>query len=373
MVYNIITIATLTNLIILAIILLVIKSNLKQANTFLAFLLICLAINMIDYIIWHNHLNNKYVWTASFGYLSTALIGPLFYFYVLAMLNRNISLNYKRMWHLIPFLVALLNYLRFHLQTKEEKIEYISSAYSSYPLIELYLNVFFAFVIIGYILVSYKELQKHRKNIKNYFSDIKKINLIWLNRFVVIIGILFFIFAFLSTIIHNEIFNETAGQLILTVFYLFIFIKTIKHPSIYNIYGESMKNYMESGVSGNKNMGINNVDTDEIFDKLIEVIEHDKIYLNPKLTLSELASCVNVHPYILSQIINTKTNNNFYSLINKYRVQEAKDQLISPGNDNLTIEAIGLQCGFNSPSAFFDVFKKIEGTTPNQHRKLYTT
>jgi AraC-like DNA-binding protein len=48
-------------------------------------------------------------------------------------------------------------------------------------------------------------------------------------------------------------------------------------------------------------------------------------------------------------------------------VEEAKRMLKE--ETNFKIDAIGLECGFNSTSAFYSSFKKIAGVTPLNYSK----
>lgn len=64
----------------------------------------------------------------------------------------------------------------------------------------------------------------------------------------------------------------------------------------------------------------------------------------------------------LSKLINENLNSNFTEFINKYRIEEAKQLIVT--NSNYTIEAIGNSSGFNSKSAFYKAFKAYAGTTP---------
>ncbi len=55
--------------------------------------------------------------------------------------------------------------------------------------------------------------------------------------------------------------------------------------------------------------------------------------------------------------------------MNYYRVEEAKAMLKDLDKSNLSIEGIGLECGFNSSATFYRAFKKHTGNTPSQHIK----
>jgi AraC-like DNA-binding protein len=105
---------------------------------------------------------------------------------------------------------------------------------------------------------------------------------------------------------------------------------------------------------------------DDLITKVRKNIESEKLYLNGKLTLDEVAKSVNTNPKYLSQTINHSLELSFVDFINKYRVEESKKQLLKKGNSLLTFEAIGLKSGFNSKSSFFRAFKKHTNLTPKQ-------
>ncbi len=51
-------------------------------------------------------------------------------------------------------------------------------------------------------------------------------------------------------------------------------------------------------------------------------METEKLYKNPDLTLAELSQKLNIHPNVLSQVINSAEGKNFYDYINLQRVEE---------------------------------------------------
>ncbi len=105
---------------------------------------------------------------------------------------------------------------------------------------------------------------------------------------------------------------------------------------------------------------------DQLIQRLEDIMEADKPYLNPELKSAELAQLLGISTHEFSRLINQHLGKSFSDFINEYRVLEAKDLLVS--NSNYTLEAIGNQAGFNSKSAFYKAFKKFQGTTPGQFK-----
>lgn len=114
-----------------------------------------------------------------------------------------------------------------------------------------------------------------------------------------------------------------------------------------------------------KNRLLSEEDSKIIEEKLLEYLTIHKPYLNPELTLQQLAENIDVHSNVLSYVINTTLGKNFYDLINEYRIEEFIN-LYQNSYDKYTILALALDSGFNSKSAFNRNFKKIKGITPSE-------
>ena len=110
---------------------------------------------------------------------------------------------------------------------------------------------------------------------------------------------------------------------------------------------------------------------DELTPKLTQLMDEEKIYLNPDLTLSELAKSLKIHSNHLSRIINERFGFSFNDFINSYRIKEAQHLLSDPQNRRKTITEIMYDCGFYSKSVFNTAFKKFTGFTPSEYRKKY--
>ena len=96
-------------------------------------------------------------------------------------------------------------------------------------------------------------------------------------------------------------------------------------------------------------------------------MENQKPYLNPDLNLAMLADLLEMKPKPLSAKINQNFGQNFYDVINSYRVEAFKDRLQLPERDKLSLLGHAYECGFYSKSTFNHVFKKITQQTPSEY------
>jgi AraC-like DNA-binding protein len=91
----------------------------------------------------------------------------------------------------------------------------------------------------------------------------------------------------------------------------------------------------------------------------------DDLYKD-EVTLASLAMSLHIRPHQLSHFINNYLNMSFSDLINSYRVEEAKKEILS--KPEATILAIAYESGFNSKASFNRAFKKFTGLTPSEFR-----
>lgn len=103
--------------------------------------------------------------------------------------------------------------------------------------------------------------------------------------------------------------------------------------------------------------------------KLNDLMEQDRVYLDPSLTLPKLSTIMNCPVNHLSQVINAGFGMSFFDYLNSYRINEAKKMLVDPGDRPPAILTVAFDVGFNSNSAFYSAFKRSCGQTPAQYRR----
>ena len=92
-----------------------------------------------------------------------------------------------------------------------------------------------------------------------------------------------------------------------------------------------------------------------------------KNYSNTSLTNKDIAEYFNYHPYHLSGIIKQETGKTLHQYLIYYRLQIAKNYLLTTNYD---VSEIAWKCGFSSATYFIEIFRKNTGITPKKYRSL---
>lgn len=109
----------------------------------------------------------------------------------------------------------------------------------------------------------------------------------------------------------------------------------------------------------------------EYLRKILYLLEVEKIYRDPNITVKTISSKLVTSARTISFIINDHLKKSFFELINFYRVEEARKLLINSKALHKSVVDIGFDVGFNSKSSFNRVFKNITHMTPSEYRKKH--
>lgn len=103
--------------------------------------------------------------------------------------------------------------------------------------------------------------------------------------------------------------------------------------------------------------------------QLDKMMEEEKPFLEPDLSLRGLAEKMSLPPNHLSQLLNEGFDKNFAEFVNTYRLEDFKERVADPSQRNLTILALAYESGFNSKTVFNTFFRKVMGKTPRAYWK----
>jgi AraC-like DNA-binding protein/uncharacterized membrane protein YidH (DUF202 family) len=116
------------------------------------------------------------------------------------------------------------------------------------------------------------------------------------------------------------------------------------------------------------NSTLGNVDCEAALTKLHTLMHTGRIYVDPELSLSNLAEQLGLSTHQLSELINTRLGKGFSRYLREQRIAAAKSMLCA--EVSASVLSVGLSVGFTAQSNFYEAFREIEGMTPGQYRKL---
>ncbi len=104
--------------------------------------------------------------------------------------------------------------------------------------------------------------------------------------------------------------------------------------------------------------------------KIKEVLSDNETIFKQDFCLSQLAEHCNSNTKYVSQVINESYEQNFATLINTLRIQEACRRIDDKENyGSWTLEGISQSVGFKSRVTFYNTFKKHMGMSPSEYHQ----
>lgn len=294
------------------------------------------------------------------------LFNPTLYVYTCSLTNKKFTLHYTHLLHLLPYFI--FEGLAYLLNENLDVENFLKPDGTLWFRISFVVATFSSWII--YSLISILKVHRHRINLKNVFSTLdsyKKIS--WL-LFVLIFYTLYWIgtltfgilnyFKITEPIIMSFTYSVLLGFLYILGFY------GLKQGMIFS---GSQTDEANNGNSKYRYSRLQEKYKQQVKKKILNYFTEAHPYLDTELTIDKLSEKLQLQRHVVTEVLNTGFNKNFYQFVNEFRVEAVKQMLNDPKKNILSIEAIGYECGFNSKSTFFSVFKSITGKTPAQYKE----
>ncbi|MEM6718996.1 MAG: AraC family transcriptional regulator [Bacteroidota bacterium] len=288
--------------------------------------------------------------------------GPLLYIYIRTVLYQK-KFTLKDGVHAIPLLSVFVVYGNFFTLSASEKLE--TAAAMLYPqdmtfsaLYRKYVIAIIIFVMFLYSGLIYNSYNKYKKET----TDSQK--QLWVLSLLICFIAYVLAFSLYFVLNHYNMMSITSDYVIGYCIVLFIGVVayfSFMQPDIFS--GKKIIPYIKyrkNGMSASFAL--------EMKHELESLMETEKVYLDPTLTLNTLAERLNLSRHHTSQIINTHFQSNFFEFVNTYRIQEAIN-LLSDGANTMNINEVIDASGFNNRSSFYTAFKKKTGMSPSAYAK----
>ncbi|MFO7446568.1 MAG: helix-turn-helix domain-containing protein [Ignavibacteriaceae bacterium] len=357
--------------ILLSVVLFTKKDN-HTANIILGLAILAMSMDLLQAVYYNTGIYNEYPHLMGLTHSFPFLFGPIFYLYTKEISTGNPGITKKDLLHFIPFAAVFLYTIPVLILSAPEKIQFLHRMmYNNPPLDYAVISNIIPFHGIVYTVLTVRVISNHNRNIKESFSNIDKINLNWLRIIMIAMIIIWSLVAVGFFVPVNNQYDFVVPLAISILIYSIGYFG-LKQPEIFQKYmaGETKKRNDDTQKELKyKKSGLKDEEAVKILNSLTELMEKEKLYLDSELTIQKLSEVINVSQHNLSEVINTKLNQNFYDLINRYRVEEVKRKIKNPDYSNLNFLGIAFESGFNSKTSFNTIFKKFTGLTPTQYKE----
>lgn len=361
------------------------KFGYSLANRLLALLLLLYAIVLIRLLLWDLGYFTVVPHLLILPISISFLMGPVHYLYCKYLIDPQTEYKKKDYLHFIPFLIYQIVLLKELFKSDKELINsLVDISAESISGVFLAFNWIITIHVLFYVTITLLRIQKYSSSIKQVFSSIEKLKLNWLWYITLFIGLGMVVFLIENTFLLGgyiisdqfELSNIIFSVYVVAIGYLGMLKSDIflskefsdnvnELENVDNIISkESTEKYRRSGLTEER--------ANAIIKSLSVLMQNEMPYMDSTLTLNKLAEKLSVSPHNLSEVINTKLNQNFFDYVNSYRIDKVKKDLADSGKQNITLLAIAIDAGFNSKSSFNSTFKKFTGMTPTEYKRSLT-
>ena len=342
----------------------------RLSDKFLGFVMFFLAMEIQDYTFGFAGINILWEKFDGFPRYFHLAFAPTIYFYLKAQINRDFRFKPIYFLHYVPYAIYfIINFVVF-LQGNKAVNSFRSSTLSDYLGWLETIAIWTSYIY--YFYQSLRIYKEYRSWTETQFSDTETISFVWLRNFIylIIAGEIFkWAWGMADKLLGDLPFEQDWWWHLFTVLIIcYVGIKGYaQHQPLRLSY--TSKSIEQNPIIEEANVLPNEPRENEyeaMKPKIETLMLQEKLFLEPELSLSDLAQRLKTNTSVLSAAINSNFGKNFNDFINEYRVEEFKKQIKLPQNQNYTLLAVAFDCGFNSKATFNRAFKKFTGQSPSR-------
>jgi len=348
-----------------------VKTENKLANRLFAWFFIVSAIDLSGFFVFEYI--QDFLNLVIFRWTICLLAMPLFYLYVLAVCYSDFRLKWKHSLHLLPIIVVNLVFLpRFYLGMNKELLNSIDQMPEIY-----FIQILIEFQYVFYIVSAFLVLKQYKEIYLENYANPSSLTYKYLFQMTIVFLIAHCLVALKNVLRYSDYrqvflwLNVVVGTVALFIT-CWLVMKALNHPELFRGINSKLKLTKDILPEINDNTievkeHHNEVINEQILN-LKQYMTEKEPFLDPSLTIQELANQIDIPVRDLSVLINHKMDQHFFDFVNEYRIQKAMTILKDESKSDLTVLEILYEVGFNSKSSFNTSFKKYTNLTPTAYR-----
>jgi AraC-like DNA-binding protein len=298
------------------------------------------------------------------------LIGPLILYYLKTQTNVNFRFTTADYRHFLPYVLYFIYHLLVFL-TGKNGVDWWAEQVHNRFLIGNLERIAENVSLVVYMVLSLRLYRRYLRWLPTERSDSAAMRLDWYRYFLalVVLGVLsalgLYLLGFFVSISYRD---DWILRAVVAFNICYISFNGYTQPQPHKLIFNAEVSPDSSDSATKKTEKLDKLDPTELqtWCKKVEVMmQTEKLYLNPELTLSTLSENLNTHNSLLSNVINAGFQKNFNDFVNAYRVADFQEKVKDPKLSHYTLLALAYECGFNSKSTFNRAVKKATGELPS--------
>lgn len=289
---------------------------------------------------------------------------PLFYLYVRHCFSPDFKVKRKHAVHFFPFFAFMFSFLLIWLVKGGEYIRetlYQPGTFVFNTAFAIDITVKIQYLIYNYLMIAALiQVEKSRK-LQPQAGPTLGVDIRWL-RFIVWGYALASLSGIAVTVLGLAKSPVAPIVNLVSISYFFLFFFAIFYNTItHKLFPEEVKS--KPTLQPNDDMQL-------LMKRIEETLAQKQLYLEPELTLQQIAAALNEKERTISQAINTIQHRNLNDYLNSLRIEHACRLLLA--DKEKPVFEVMFESGFNTKGTFNLAFKKIVGKTPTQYREAFS-
>lgn len=347
----------------------------RTANRILAVLMLAFSVFLASSVYYGTGLFRRFPYFFGVSYQMPWVFGPLVYLYARAASDRAWRFRPRHLVHFAPVAVSTLLAAPYYLMSGPEKIAVYDRIQRGELMSLLGVIDPLKYVSgISYSIVTLLYLRRHRREIRNTYSNTARVNLRWLLWLAAAAAAIWILATTLKLGGIGQRLRDDHIALAIAVVIYSIGYGGLRQAEIFNYHTAEHAVVVpvpdpDPVPPRQERSELNDGEAERLERALLALMETEQPWREPDLTLPDLAIRLESSTHKVSELLNARLGQTFYDFVNGYRIAEVQRRIASGENRTRTMLTLALDAGFASKSTFNQAFKSRTGQTPSAYRK----
>ena len=221
--------------------------------------------------------------------------------------------------------------------------------------IRQFCKLVFAIEVIATVVIGSMMIRRYDRMVDEFYADTDDKSMRNIQSILYLV-LTIAILSFIVNIIGRARFTDHEIILTTTSLMFSALLFAIGYEGLHRHYSIIDMRTNKEQVSNDDSTALKDAVNRSMTERIIALVENDKIYLQPDLKLDDLAQMMHTNRTYIYQAVNQQMGISFNEFINRYRIAHAKRLMAS--DPTLSMNDVALLSGFASLSSFYRNMKK---------------